>query len=71
MAVTALARQGLGGGDPSSLQCMAELLQPMGHYARFMLKPDRTHTSTQVLRVQLQIADTSCGTSYAGLWLLF
>eukprot|EP01044_Picomonas_judraskeda_P035458 COSAG03_NODE_15177_length_439_cov_0.600000_1_plen_39_part_10 len=31
-----------GGGDRSALQCMAELLQPMGHYARFMLKPDRT-----------------------------
>ena len=32
-------------GEP--LMCVADMLAPMGHYARFMLKPDHTKTPVQ------------------------
>ena len=48
------------GNDAEALMCVADMLEPMGHYARFMLKPGHTSTAFQDANTPLnRIADTA------------
>jgi hypothetical protein len=53
-----LLQSGWGGGDRAALQCLADMIEPMGHFSRFMIKPERTKTPVQNAKTPLtNIAD--------------
>lgn len=40
------------------MQCLADMIEPMGHFSRFMIKPERTKTPVQNAKTPLtNIAD--------------